>query len=132
MKKLPTIPSKLIRLALEDLRKCEADPDYVINMNNWHFLTVDGTCSVCLAGAVMGQSLGGLLNHWMDPAMFEEENALFAIDAFHSGWIKQGLGYLGFESKLFGNRNMPPYENNLEMFHTQMHIMADDLEAAGC
>ena len=70
--KLPDQPSALIRAALDDLKKCMADPTYVINMATWHKplsgdqplserdppfgRTNSAECSVCLAGAVLAQT----------------------------------------------------------------------------
>ena len=57
MKELPTQPSELIRLALEDLRACERDDRYEVYMTYSH-VPVEGVCHVGLAGAVMAQTLG--------------------------------------------------------------------------
>ena len=58
--KLPDQPSALIRVALDDLKKCMGDPTYEINMAKWHKpLANQGNsalCSVCLAGAVLAQT----------------------------------------------------------------------------
>ena len=55
--KLPKTPSALIRLALADLRACEADDRYEVHMTYSH-VPVEGVCHVSLAGAVMAQTLG--------------------------------------------------------------------------
>jgi len=48
--------SVLLRMALHDLRECERDPFYVINMGVYSMLSPDGTrCEVCLAGAVLAK-----------------------------------------------------------------------------
>lgn len=48
----PTKLSDAIEMALEDLRSCERDPHYIIDMGEWH--KTDGmVCHVCLAGAMM-------------------------------------------------------------------------------
>lgn len=61
LKKAAKKPSSLIRLALADLKACEADPDYKIDMRTWHepfWKTVDKkVCHVCLAGTVLAKSL---------------------------------------------------------------------------
>ena len=56
MSELPDKPSELIRLALADLRKCEADPRYLIDMAQWHRPVTSELCHVCLAGAVMART----------------------------------------------------------------------------
>ena len=66
---LPDTLGALLRVGLDDLRACEADAGYRIDMACWH--TPDpvpddgpvggrtaGPCAVCLAGAVMARSLG--------------------------------------------------------------------------
>jgi len=53
---LPDKRSSLIRLAVADLEKCERNPRYVINMDSW-IISGETTCSVCLAGSIMAQTL---------------------------------------------------------------------------
>ena len=58
MKKLPDKLSDLFTVALNDLQKCMADPIYSINMSCWmQWDTVTQKCEVCMAGAVMAQTL---------------------------------------------------------------------------
>ncbi len=54
---LPRVMSELLEIALEDLRKCEADPAYDIYMGDWH-RPKNGVCWVCMAGAAMAERLG--------------------------------------------------------------------------
>ena len=57
---LPDKISALLRVALADVEKCDADPVYVLDMNRWHdpIKTPAGpVCAVCMAGAVMAQTL---------------------------------------------------------------------------
>ena len=52
--------SDMIEHAVNDLRLCERDSRYSINMNQWHSGTKfgnDGKCEVCLGGAVIAKSL---------------------------------------------------------------------------
>ena len=56
MRNLPNKPSELLIVARDDLEKCIAD-GYFVRMGQWLSM-LDGTCSVCLAGAVMAKSLG--------------------------------------------------------------------------
>ena len=64
----PETLSGLIRLALGDLRKCEQDPRYKVDMFEWHRpLNAGGqeVCHVCFAGATMAQSCGlGFDKNW--------------------------------------------------------------------
>lgn len=58
MSALPEKLSELLTIAINDLEACETADGYSIDMNVWH--QWDGgheTCAVCLAGAVMAQSL---------------------------------------------------------------------------
>jgi hypothetical protein len=55
---LPEKLSELLTTAINDLEACEAAEGYTIDMGVWH--QWDGgheTCAVCLAGAVMAQTL---------------------------------------------------------------------------
>lgn len=129
--KLPTKPSELIRLALGDLRKCEDDPDYIIDMISWHE-PGRNTCYVCLAGAVMAKSLGADRYHDFEPDSFADvEYLLFALDHFRAGDIRSGLTNLGFPDDGFSDRVIIPYGIDSEKFHKQMHVLADDLEKVG-
>lgn len=56
MKALPKKLSDRILLALHDLELCEADPNYEIEMGNWH-VPWKGICEVCLSGSVMAKTL---------------------------------------------------------------------------
>jgi hypothetical protein len=56
-KRVTRNPAKLLEMALEDLEKCEASPDYEVCMAEWCLQKEEKTCYVCLAGAVMAQRL---------------------------------------------------------------------------
>jgi hypothetical protein len=62
MKKLPNKLSALLRLAVSDAQKCEADPRYELDMGRWHEpITWEGNdgkdrCAVCMAGAILAQT----------------------------------------------------------------------------
>ena len=49
--------SAVIRVALDDLARVESDPRYKVNMTQWH-RPIAGVCHVCLAGAIMAETLG--------------------------------------------------------------------------
>ena len=57
MTKLPEKLSDLLRLAVRDAQACEADPRYVLYMGEWH-RRAGAHCYVCMAGAIMAQTLG--------------------------------------------------------------------------
>ena len=96
MSKLPDKPSELIRVALADLEKCEADPRYLIDMDRWHSgIRHDSNepCAVCFAGSVMAQRLGADHRYYISgPGRFDEdEGKLHALNAFREGRIAAGL-----------------------------------------
>lgn len=131
---LPDKPSELIRVALDDLKKCEASPGYRINMNNWHIPLGAGTCEVCLAGAVMAQSLGSSPRHDMSPPSFvgSESKKLRALDCFRMGDAWSGTNAMGFDCPdLEDLVEIPEYRDDPEAFHKAMRALADDLEGAG-
>jgi hypothetical protein len=56
---LPTTASALIRLAVDDLEKCENADGYRIDMDTWHrWDAEEKECAVCLSGSVLAQTLG--------------------------------------------------------------------------
>lgn len=55
---LPTVPSQLLRLALDDLRKVERSKRYAVDMGSWHepnqYDDKDNrVCAVCFTGALL-------------------------------------------------------------------------------
>jgi hypothetical protein len=99
---LPSIPSDLLQLALDDLIKCENDPNYTIRMAEWYD-SRDETCVVCLAGSVLAKTLN--FNrpnyHMSGPEHLEEElpdsliRKLRALNFLRAGSIQEGLRVLG-------------------------------------
>lgn len=134
---LPDKPSELIRVALADLRKCEADERYEIDMSEWHLPDGDGGCFVCLAGAVMAKSLGAEEDDEVTPDNYfldecGTERKLRALDDFRCGGVRAGLRELGIPMP-----PMPPtcrpslYHESPVQFHADMHALADELERHG-
>jgi len=158
--KLPRKPSKLIRIALEDLIKAEKSPLYNINMNVWHGKATkspgygmgmysydkgfeENKCSVCLAGSVMAFSLKTNIDlHITNSKVSEFEDVsdqLEALDELRVGRIDQAMYSLhgsnkavlmNPESELF-NRVIIKYETNPAVFKRQMNRLANDLEMFG-
>lgn len=55
---LPNTLSGLLELAVQDAQKCEALPElYRLDMGQWHTPEA-GVCVICMAGAVIAQTLG--------------------------------------------------------------------------
>lgn len=131
---LPTKPSALIRTALADLAKCEADPRYSIDMGKWH-VPNGSHCAVCLAGAVMAQSLGAKWAASLAPYNFgREQPALRSLDMFITGWVREALDELDIElpAGIREDRLIAPYDREQPAaFHADMNTLANDLEGAG-
>lgn len=134
---LPDKPSALIRLALLDLMKVEADPFYKVDMSDWHNGGRRDTpvCHVCFAGAVMSRSLKTSFEADITPADFEEDiaNKLSALDEFRQGEIRYGLCAMKLEvpEGLTGHVAVTSYQRSPARFRADMTIMADLLEEHG-
>jgi len=139
MNKLPEKMSELIALAIKDLKACEKLSEvYEINMEFWHN-PHNNKCKVCLAGAVMAQTLEASPYAFIGPSEFdddyEEENIqakLFALDLLRSGETKDAFTELNQETpdkSLY--RKITPYEDSPEKFKQEMIILAADLQEAG-
>lgn len=144
MNKLPDKPSELIRVALVDLRKCEADKRYHIDMNQWHVPVrptqveenVDEhTCMVCLAGAVMGQTLEVPLNYYasrISPRFDSDTQCkLGAINYFRVGNLIDAFRLLSILDVSITAPTITEYINDLDQFHVDMERLAIMLEGVG-
>lgn len=136
---LPEKPSALIRLALGDLRKVEQDERYEVYMGDWHNPGMDGTCEVCLAGAVMAMSLGADIRAYSLPSDFHEQDQatterLLALNQFRTGHINAGLTimrYFGRGRTIPVFVTIPSYHTDPEAFYATMDEVAGMLEGAG-
>lgn len=125
---LPDKPSELIRLALSDLRKCENNPAYKIDMSLWHDPgAIEGKCSVCLAGAVMAQTEGLSIDRYKYPSSGDPFYLKYnALNYFRVGEISDGLTCL----KIKRPAGIPysivvaPHVTNPTQFHTDMESLA--------
>ena len=104
-KTLPNTLSGLLRVAVEDGRKVQADPRYVFDMSIWHDpMKVEGedtVCSVCMAGAVMAMRLDAPIEKVVDPDNYQDkgdlEFQLRAIDNLRSGDLVDAYRALHWE-----------------------------------
>lgn len=134
---LPSKPSALIRVALADLRKVEALPDiYRVNMDVWHREhRGDAVCEVCVAGAMISQSLGARPGEHLGPEDFDQETTwkLYALNEFRVGNVFDGLCYLDRADLWLGadTRSITEYTTSPAGFHRDMQQLAADLEAVG-
>ena len=138
MTQLPDKLSELIRVALGDLRKCEADPKYVVNMAVWHQSLDDKRCAVCLAGSVMAKSLNAFPYTEPWPADFDLGTTikLMALNDLRTAIGGQPVSqYLTDwrpdDIPVIVPCDIPSYASGPEGFHTAFAALADALEAAG-
>jgi hypothetical protein len=97
--KLPDTLSGLLRVAVEDAKKCEADPRYELDMGVWH-TPKDGAdvCLVCMAGAVMAQRLEVAPTASLGLADLDDGGEhFFAINAMRSGYLEEAASMLRVE-----------------------------------
>ena len=104
MKTLPNIPSELLSIALEDLKLCEKDPDYKIEMNAWHnWESRKKVCYVCLAGAFLAKSHAFPKNQTFNYTNIgnnrELDRQIHSLNMFRCGFIGAGLSFLNIVDK---------------------------------
>ena len=130
---LPTKPSELIRLALKDLAAVELDARYVVEMLEWHLPAVD-ECLVCLAGAVMAQTLGASPDRHLTPSEFPQSRQLQALDtlryAHRADYLAAACEQLRARLIEWTER-VPCYDSDPEGFHAVLGRLADAFEASG-
>lgn len=144
MTALVELPDKLsarIRVAITDVKKCEADPAYELDMSEWHRPFGFGAmCRVCLAGSVMAQTLGVPIDRECTPSTFEDETKrdygqlaryLLELDAVRGGMLDNSE----LTQELADKFNELVEETYDEIAgHSPWHVYlqgADMLEAAG-
>ncbi len=141
-RRLPSTPSKLLRLAVKDLKAIRRRKGYDIKMSIWHDGTdADGnagtTCSVCMAGAVMANTLKvpRTLNFEPDNCS-PNSSKLYAINYFRTGEIEDALSALGDKylkkwqkSDKYPNIYIRPYNENHLVFFEDMNKLIKDLES---
>ena len=128
---LPDRPSELLQLALNDLRTCEADPRYRIEMAVWHVMR-GGTCYICLAGAVIANSLPEKYQEFVTPSSFdyEVEKKLRALNLFRVGYIGDAYFILKRKQpeKLPSFVPVADYDVNPSQFYTDMESLVKLLQ----
>lgn len=136
---LPSKPSELIRLALDDLAACELDPKYGVSMSDWHrseWLAGIQTCKVCMAGAVMAKTLKAPWAEVLTPTSYTNQdtiNKLNAINQFRCGDIDTGFAYMQIERENTVPRYMKvtSYYDGSEQFRIDVGNIATMLEKHG-
>lgn len=88
---------ELWEIALEDLKICEADPFYDINMNVWHRIN-GNQCQICVAGAVIAKRLGTLYSETcLVDFDLDTQRKLNAIDALRRGEVREAYFSLNID-----------------------------------
>lgn len=135
--RLPDKPSELIRLALADLEKVEADPAFEIDMDVWFIRRrLRPVCAVCQAGAVMAMTLNAERTREHYPRQWDQDTALklLALNDFRAGWVHDGLETMHIDppdSLPNEFRDFPAYATDPAAYKAVMREMADQLEGAG-
>ena len=135
---LPDKLSELIRAAIWDLIKVEQEPDlYVVDMDLWHRY-IDKKCHVCLAGAVMAQTLGAKPTVSMYPEGYDYDvhNKLVALDNIRVGNVKRTLCHFDgvpLVDVITGvpSRIVKSYGKDRDQFKRDLLTIADELSAEG-
>lgn len=134
------LPSALIKMALADLERAEASEGYQVDMDNWHAPSEDEICHVCLAGAVIAFSLGGLPTEDIGPDNFRRKHArtehyLRALDHFRVGNLRVGLMMMEQDPDLVSEPHqhmmVVPYDQNARNFKMDMRAVVARLEGEG-
>ena len=91
--KLPNNLIDLIELAINDVRKCKADPKYTINMNIWHEPIHKDKCAVCMAGSIIAKTFKANRLQNLVPYEFGNINdlKLLIIDTIRTSWFRPTL-----------------------------------------
>ena len=132
--------SGLLRVALADFESCEQDPQYTINMCDWH--KPNSHCAVCFAGAVMAQTIGlerttsircyHVLNELFVPLVAQQMLALNDLRLGNALWA---WGHLDLPLKDYPLPHLsyvvPRYDEDSAGFKQAMRRMADRFEKAG-
>ena len=148
--KLPKTLSGLLRVAVEDVQKCESQPDkYQLDMAVWHIPRCN-VCMVCMAGAVMAQRLGVKDNVTVTPSELGEAwEGLLSIDEMRVGEFWDAVGIMGIEDMTESQKeavdacveHLAPYEEDIDSYddgtgpgHAPWHVYlecAEMLEKVG-
>ena len=150
---LPTKLSALLRLAVKDAQKAEKDPKYNLDMEVWHSpvtasqanafpgLLEQGTCTICMAGAVIAKTMQEPIDKFLDPGDYSRRtgNCLEAIDLMREGHLLTAYRFLHNEpirdqdhAKAVGHLEKvirDAYDDDLERTPWETYLkVADELE----
>lgn len=150
MKKKNRLPNKLsalIRVAVKDLIAVEKKPKvYKIHMGLWHVPATSGMytgtrkCSVCLAGAVIAQTLKGSPKRDLVPRDYSDKTSakLRALNHIRQGAYFYALNAMGISGTDKQRREILAfpaiyslYANDKKEFKRELLVIADRFEAIG-
>jgi len=138
MKQLSDTPSTMIYEAIKDLEEIEKNPNYIINMDEWHkpHSVELNKCEVCLAGSVMANTLKVPTENNVSPVFFKGSNysKLCALDNFRQGSMYGALALLNISIPTkYSDKPFPitPYAESPTLFKKDMWELAEDLESEG-
>lgn len=81
---------RLLEMAIEDIKAIHRKKNFVIQMNNWVSPQSDGTCAVCLAGAIAVCRLDITALDFSFQCNLDEhtKRCLFAINSLRTGDVR--------------------------------------------
>ena len=125
---------ELIRLGLQDLQTIKENPEYTVNMGNYHSVGIS-SCHVCLVGSIMSQTLNADITKTLRPSNMplEWQDPLDCLESVRTGRLKsakivwgEGFGkVVGLPDKYY----IPVYSNSNNHFEKALHSLADLLES---
>lgn len=130
--RLPQTLSDLAELGIADLRRTELDPRYRIDMLEWH-LPDGATCAVCLAGAVMAQTLSAPVDLEWTPGYADaatNEKALRALESLRKGSVRHAADLLDTEAAV-PDRPIRDYATDRAGFFADIERLIRELRHAG-
>lgn len=134
MKTLPKNILELTKLAIADLEKVEKDPNYRVDMGEWHTPSGD-ICLVCLAGAVMSQTFEMSPETYADPRDCTDiERQLHFLNDLRAGYVAfddnklYTTGAYAYSSR---RANITPYRHSKADFKHEVLAFAERLEREG-
>lgn len=120
--------SKVLALALADLRKAERMKGFEVHMD-WWISTRGATCKVCLAGSVMAMRFS---LRQMPGGDMPEENKMMALEDLRNGNVR--TAYWELTGK-YGHgdldRRVPSYHEDRPGWWKAMKTLLADLKRAG-
>lgn len=137
---------KLLDLALKDLKKCDEDENFEIDMAVWFNVDAHNKCTVCMAGAVLAQEVHGgdiqNVGKSYTPGSTPIPSKMHAIDDLRELCISSAYtriygvhpeGNLMMDiddifQKITNNNEPPTYRDDKEHFYKVMEELQSELK----